>query len=493
MMNRVGKNILIIILMALTFVLGVQYASNRKKTGVDMGENDCETVTFEELSATISSESQQITPTGNSYFDEAEAYKGILAEYELAQQSTDELYIPERWKYVDQQMFYVAKEDPLYYSLADLSGNGHPELIIGTIMTESETPAHAHIVLFSEAPLPAGAAHYYPRYIYSYDEEEGIDYIERGGNMISIYEGGIIEISRSDYFYYYQYQRDSGELEFLDYFKVKAEIQDDEVKSRSYYRSAQDDSRNDEISENEYWEYMEQYTSRPMELEWELVKGFSEESATGGNRYFDELEAYRNILAEYESAQKSTDKIYSLHNGENVSDLLLHISKEKTLYYSLADLTGDGHMELIVGAVMEELPEADNPLHITPRLSERPAGTKYYDPWVIYSYNEADGIVMSCERGAYGIMLYEEGIVEMSRAWHTYYYQYQKDSGELRFLDHFKIKPEIQDSTVLSRTYYRISQDDSRSDEISENEYWDYIRQYTSKPMELEWMPVGAD
>lgn len=268
MMNRVGKNILIIILMALTFVLGVQYASNRKKTGVDMGENDCETVTFEELSATISSESQQITPTGNSYFDEAEAYKGILAEYELAQQSTDELYIPERWKYVDQQMFYVAKEDPLYYSLADLSGNGHPELIIGTIMTESETPAHAHIVLFSEAPLPAGAAHYYPRYIYSYDEEEGIDYIERGGNMISIYEGGIIEISRSDYFYYYQYQRDSGELEFLDYFKVKAEIQDDEVKSRSYYRSAQDDSRNDEISENEYWEYMEQYTSRPMELEW---------------------------------------------------------------------------------------------------------------------------------------------------------------------------------------------------------------------------------
>ena len=35
--------------MALTFVLGVQYASNRKKTGVDMGENDCEIVTFEEL------------------------------------------------------------------------------------------------------------------------------------------------------------------------------------------------------------------------------------------------------------------------------------------------------------------------------------------------------------------------------------------------------------------------------------------------------------
>ena len=81
--------------------------------------------------------------------------------------------------------------------------------------------------------------------------------------------------------------------------------------------------------------------------------------------------------------------------------------------------------------------------------------------------------------------------LEMSRAWHTYYYQYQKDSGELRFLDHFQINPEIQDSTVLSRIYYRISQDDSRSDEISENEYWDYIRQYTSKPMELEWMPVG--
>lgn len=421
-----------------------------------------------------------------------EAYKNILAEYELAQRSADETYMPEQWKYVDQQMFYVAKERLLYYSLADLSGNGYPKLIIGTIMTKSGIPDRAHIVSFSAARIPEGTAYYYPWYIYSYDGEDGIQYIERGRNRISIYEGGIIEISRSHYACYYQYQKDSGELEFLDYFNVTAEIQNDEVKSRSYYRSTEEeeDSQNVEISENEYWEYMEQYTSKPMELDWMPIEGFLEESKMSGNRYFDETEAYKNILAEYESAQISTDEIHSLYKSENVSDLLFHVAKKKTLYYSLADLTGDGHMELVMGAVMEELQEAHNPLHITPKLSERPAGTKYYDPWVIYSYNEEDGIVRSCERGAYEITIYEEGIVEMTRAWHTYYYQYQKDSGELSFLDHFRVKPEIQDSKVVSRTYYRITQDESCDEEISESEYWECIKQYTSKPMELEWMPV---
>lgn len=499
MMNRIGEKILIIILMILIFILGFQYVLNRKKPEENTIENDQQIVTLEEISTAITSDSiyngqseqnaQKLTLAGNSFFAGMEAYKDILAEYELAQRSSDETYMPEQWKYVDQQMFYVAKENLLYYSLADLAGNSHPKLIIGTIMTEPAMPDHAHIVSFSAAPLPEGTAYYCPWYIYSY-EEDGIQYIERGGSQISIYEDGIIEMSRSHYAYYYQYQKDSGELDFLDYFKVKAEIQDDEVKSRSYYRSTEDDSRNDEISENEYWEYMEQYTSKPMELEWMPIEGFLGESIMSGNRYFDETQAYRKILAEYGSAQISTDEIHSIHKSENASDLLFHIAKERTLYYSLADLTGDGHMELVMGVVMEELQETDNPLYITPKLSERSAGTKYYDPWVIYSYNEVDGIVRSCERGAYGITIYEEGIVEMTRAWHTYYYQYQKDSGELVFLDHFRVKPEIQDSKVISRTYYRITQDESCDDEISESEYWECIKQYASKPMELEWMPV---
>lgn len=43
--------------MALTFILGFQYASNSKRTEGNTVEKDCDVVAFEEISTTINPES----------------------------------------------------------------------------------------------------------------------------------------------------------------------------------------------------------------------------------------------------------------------------------------------------------------------------------------------------------------------------------------------------------------------------------------------------
>lgn len=101
-----------------------------------------------------------------------------------------------------------------------------------------------------------------------------------------------------------------------------------------------------------------------------------EQRASTGNRYFDEAEAYRTILAEHEYAIKSSTETYENGEWENIEDLMFYSGKANgVLYYCLKDLSNDGHPELIIGTYLESKNE--------------------YLPGVIYHYSEEKGIVWS--------------------------------------------------------------------------------------------------
>ena len=65
-------------------------------------------------------------------WDRTEEYRAVIEEYELMLKSENEGFIPNKWEYIYNALFYIGKRDGiLYYALADLSGDGYPELIIG--------------------------------------------------------------------------------------------------------------------------------------------------------------------------------------------------------------------------------------------------------------------------------------------------------------------------------------------------------------------------
>lgn len=183
----------------------------------------------------------------NRYFDEIKAYRGVLEEYAYALKSSEE-FENGKWKNVYDVLFYNGQKDPLYYTLKDLSDDGHPELIMGILGD------NINIYI-----------------IYHYSEEKGIVWSHITENMtVNLYEGNIIERMDGGIFFRHWYLRflpdDSGELEILTY--LKSDLIEEHIEK--YYKNM-GDAQNDlwiEISEKEYQETIHQYTAVPMELEW---------------------------------------------------------------------------------------------------------------------------------------------------------------------------------------------------------------------------------
>ena len=200
---------------------------------------------------------EQRISTGNRYFDEAEAYRIILAEHEYAIKSNIDTYENGIWENVEDLMFYSGKEEGvLYYCLKDLSNDGHPELIIGTYWEKENV--------------------YHPGVIYHYSEENGIVWsFLSEGMMARIYEGGIIEMEGHGAYnlllYYRFVSDDSGELEFLGYYTMQ--IQEGTVK---YFKEIGEEGQKKEISEKEYRETIAAYTAVLMDLEYLPIEGFCE-------------------------------------------------------------------------------------------------------------------------------------------------------------------------------------------------------------------------
>lgn len=189
----------------------------------------------------------------NKYFNEIKAYGEVLKEYAYALKS-GEKYESNKWKNVYDVLFYTGQIDPLYYTLKDLSDDGHPELIMGIL-----------------------GNNIYIYIIYHYSEEKGIVWSHITENMtVNLYEGNIIERIDGGISFRHWYLRflpdDSGELELLTY--LKSEPNEENIEK--YYKNM-GDAQNDlwiEISEKEYQETIHQYTAIPMELEWVSFDAF---------------------------------------------------------------------------------------------------------------------------------------------------------------------------------------------------------------------------
>lgn len=133
------------------------------------------------------------------------------------------------------------------YSLTDLTGDGFPELVIGR-----------------------GTWLYV---VYYYSETEGIKTEWHSWYFsMTLYEGGIIEYISAGLDYtvtYYQFQEETESWEKAACIIVDWDSQSD---SEKYYRGVNLESFsapvNEPMTEDEYQEIIERYTTEPVELEW---------------------------------------------------------------------------------------------------------------------------------------------------------------------------------------------------------------------------------
>lgn len=190
-------------------------------------------------------------------YDGLNTYREVLEEYERAQK--DEKYGSERWKQVEQTFIvYADREDyKLCYSLADLTGDGTQELILG-FLQEGE---------------------YSVRYVYAYDQGMIIPVTFTMENLVYLHSNGIIEMisgsAGKEYHTFYQLEKNSGIAWSLEeVYDIPGNWGGGEGEGMLYYRSVYPESEDEELTEEEYFNVLNQYETTPIELEWHTVEGF---------------------------------------------------------------------------------------------------------------------------------------------------------------------------------------------------------------------------
>ena len=154
---------------------------------------------------------------------------------------------------------YDGEEMDARYSLKDLTGDGFPELIMGRYNDYNGSTS--------------------PKAVCYYNETDGIEMIHMSDYFsMALYEGGIIEFSSGGVNYtmdYIQFQEDTDEWICIDYFYVETVIDGEPVQGgANYYRRDEegdflyDGDVCEQISEEEYTHITDNYTRKPMELEW---------------------------------------------------------------------------------------------------------------------------------------------------------------------------------------------------------------------------------
>lgn len=219
----------------------------------------------------------------------------------------------------------------------------------------------------------------------------------------------------------------------------------------------------------------EQITDRSM---------LKEESEPEEEIEYDGLNTYLPILAEYERAWE--DESYTVREWDKVSSTFSPVNglgsrnSGYELYYSLADLTGDGTEELIIGLLWKDYD-----------LFE------YYLPYLIYAYNTEEKVVVEAEEVSFlnnvqiPRPIYENGIIEIYystvRSRNYRFYQLQKNSGASELIGEYT---EIYYNESIDNddepAFYKGSEYSGKK--ITEEEYQDAINYYKSMPqIELSW------
>lgn len=184
---------------------------------------------------------------------------------------------------------------------------------------------------------------------------------------------------------------------------------------------------------------------------------------------YDGLNTYREVLGEYERAQK--DEKYGPERWKQVDQtFIVYADREDyKLCYSLADLTGDGTKELILGFLQDG----------------------EYCVRYVYAYDQGMiiPVTFTMENLVY---LYSNGIIVMvsgsaGKEYRTFY-QLEKNSGIAWSLEEvYDIPRNWGGGEEEGMLYYRSVYPESEDEELTKEEYFNVLNQYETDPIELEW------
>lgn len=203
--------------------------------------------------------------------DIPEVFMEVLKQYLQIPVGTN-LYSDTYWEKVAQGDWkdvyeYLGGAENICYSLSDLTNDGFPELIMGSYTDADAVPLEGEKV-FQVQGSDWENSYVWIYVVYYYNGNEVKQVCECEGNRIELYENGIIHYSGggvSQPMQYLQFQTDTENYETGAYIELK--IENGEV--TGYLKAVGDDYV--EITEDEYRQIVEQYTTSPVELEWTVL------------------------------------------------------------------------------------------------------------------------------------------------------------------------------------------------------------------------------
>ena len=206
---------------------------------------------------------------------------------------------------------------------------------------------------------------------------------------------------------------------------------------------------------------------------------WQEESEQEQELDFDGSNTYLSILKEYERAWE--DETYTVGEWQDAAGVFMTLTDAKwlglstdnyTLYYSMADLTGDGAKELIIGIQDEDgiapcflYTDDGERIHMT---DSRTGSDLVNIPTILYE----NGIVESTEYIKYGMYRYN-------------FYQLPNEGGEMELIDRYFYIEDLENGTQ----YYNGDMENT----IAEEEFCNGINIYESMPqIELDWNELSG-
>lgn len=280
-MNKIGMLVLFLVMM-----LGCTGCQNKegKLTEAleggfsDIPELDKEVIEQSQLSLDdtiiVGNEEEEtyISSLEDEFLDIPEVFRAVLRQYLQIPVGTNlysdiyrEKVTQGDWKDVYE---YLGGKDKICYSLSDLTDDGFPELIMGRYSNADDS--HREYVTVSQVQGTSWENSYVWIYVvYYYNGNEVKQVCECEGNHIELYENGIIHYSGGGVFQpmqYLQFQTDTENYETGAYVELK--IDNGEV--IGYLKEVGDDYV--EITEDEYNQIVNQYTTSPVELEWTVLR-----------------------------------------------------------------------------------------------------------------------------------------------------------------------------------------------------------------------------
>ena len=214
------------------------------------------------LSERYSDVPKELLPVLEQYFVVQQEYERIIRRdvYINHQEIMERVVAEQGFDYVYVEIG-VLERDKVGYSLYDLTGDGFPELIIGSYNGEDA----------------------YPYCIYYYSPKDGVrmDMESTPWYVVTIHEDGIVEIhghTAVEPIYYYQFQQETDALELA----VGLECKVDSVYDKNYgseidkvvgyckfvWDKETHDRIYEDISEEAYQRIREKYSAPSAELEW---------------------------------------------------------------------------------------------------------------------------------------------------------------------------------------------------------------------------------